>query len=178
MPFVHNPNEADYLFGSKKRKKAAVEANKQAMNAILSSGQQLSNAQIQTMMLGADGKINRKDKKLIKQATRLDAKTDRVAIRADTKQVREAEKTKRVPVPVDTGFEALSPMDVPGSPMPMVSGGGGGESYQSIPSEYGMQQNMQQEDQPDTSETPFKTSGIFMLVVLAIIAYLFFFRKK
>lgn len=85
---------SDSLFGSHKKKVAARAANSQAaMQAILNSGQKLTPSELQTMQLSADGKLSARDKKIIKQAQRLEAKTDRVGIRAETKQARSLNKS-------------------------------------------------------------------------------------
>lgn len=194
----------DYLFGSRKRKKAAAAAAQAATDKILASGQQLSNAQIQTMLLAADGKISNKDKKIIKQAQRQDAKTDRVAVRQEAKTERtgleQSGSTDRTALE-QTGQTAstlaaqqpsvpdkgIMPMETPSNTGGLLSGGGGGDLGGSYPemqswteAEQDMSQqaaNNQQAATQQATGTKQKNIGIIIGVVVVVVVLIFAFMK-
>lgn len=113
------PDGADYLFGSKKKKKARAEAAQNTINAVLNSpgAANLSNAAIMSMVYGSDGKLTGKEKRAISKANRQEEKTNRTTARQDAKTdrtaVRQAEMTERTKKRQDsktdrTGLETAS----------------------------------------------------------------------
>ena len=117
---------ADYLFGSRKRKKAAAENIQKTMDKLIASGQPLSDANAQALILASDGKISARDKKIIKQGARQTGLTDRTTARqegrTDRTQVRQTEKTERTAL--ETASVSGNPVTSPGQVMQLdpVSG--------------------------------------------------------
>ena len=185
------PEMVEFILGSKKRKAAKTYAVGNTI-AKLADTQKMSNANQLTAILSSDGKVNHKDRKLIRKAVRQDTGTQRREDKQDRKKqvgisqaenVRPSETSPVEPVTtnVKNGINAMeSPTKQAENPLAsMLSGGGGGGGDVS---------QTEKENEPtetkkdnDTNNEKSKRPGILvvaLVVVVAVVLLLTFKSKK